>query len=45
MNCELQHERIVAAAFGELTDDRLHELERHLAVCAECREEREQVLA
>ena len=45
MNCELQHERIVAAAFGELTDDRLHELERHLAVCAECREERAQVLA
>lgn len=45
MNCELQHERIVAAAYGELADDHLHELDRHLAGCAECRREREQVLA
>ncbi len=45
MNCELEHERIVAAAYGELADDHLHDLERHLAGCAECRKEREQVLA
>jgi HEAT repeats len=45
MNCELQHEWIVAAAYGELADDHLHELERHLTGCAECREEREQVLS
>jgi hypothetical protein len=45
MNCELEHERIVAAAYGELADDHLHDLERHLAGCAECRREREQVLA
>jgi len=45
MNCELEHERIVAAAYGELADDHLHQLERHLAGCAECRREREQILA
>ncbi len=45
MNCELAHERIVAAAYGELADEQIHELERHLAGCAECRKEREQLLA
>ena len=45
MNCELAHERIVLAAYGELPDEQTHELERHLAMCAECREEREQLLA
>jgi anti-sigma factor RsiW len=45
MNCELQHERIVTAAYGELPDEQAHELERHLSGCARCREEREQVLA
>ncbi len=45
MNCELAHERIVTAAYGELPDELAHELERHVAGCAECREEREQVLA
>lgn len=45
MNCELAHERIVLAAYGELPDEQTHELDRHLTVCAECREEREQLLA
>ena len=45
MNCELAHERIVLAAYGELPDEQTHELDRHFAGCAECREEREQLLA
>ena len=45
MNCELAHERIVLAAYGELPDEQIHELDRHLAGCAECREEREQLKA
>jgi anti-sigma factor RsiW len=45
MNCEVAHERIVAAAYGELPDEQSHELERHLTSCPECQGEREQVLA
>jgi len=45
MNCELAHERIVLAAYGELPDDQIHELDRHLATCSECSQEREQLLA
>ena len=45
MNCELGHERIVTAAYGELPDDQVHELDRHLTDCADCRKEREQLLA
>jgi hypothetical protein len=45
MNCELAHERIVLAAYAELPDEQAHELDRHLTVCAECCEEREQLLA
>lgn len=45
MNCEITHEKIVLAAYGELPDEQTHELERHLAGCAECRQEREQLLA
>jgi hypothetical protein len=45
MNCELAHERIVLAAYGELADDQIHELDRHLTTCNECREEREQLMA
>jgi anti-sigma factor RsiW len=45
MNCDLVHERIVTAAYGELPDDQVHELERHLGDCANCRKEREQLLA
>ena len=45
MNCELAHERIVLAAYGELPDDQVHELGRHLAACTDCSQEREQLLA
>jgi len=45
MNCEVAHERIVLGAYGELTDEQAHELERHLATCPECSHERQQVLA
>jgi HEAT repeats len=45
MNCELAHERIVLAAYSELPDEQVHELDRHLATCNECSEERQQLLA
>jgi len=45
MNCELAHERIVLAAYSELPDEQIHELDRHLAACTECSQEREQMLA
>ncbi len=45
MNCELAYERIMLAAYGELPDDQIHELDRHLTTCADCREEREQFSA
>ena len=45
MNCELAHERILTAAYGELPDEQVHELDRHVAGCAGCQSEREQVLA
>jgi HEAT repeats/Putative zinc-finger len=45
MNCEVAHERIVLAAYGELSDEQIHELDRHLTSCNECREEREQLRA
>ena len=45
MNCELAHERIVLAAYGELPDEQAHELDRHLAACPECSRDREQLLA
>jgi anti-sigma factor RsiW len=45
MNCELAHERIVLAAYTELPDDQMHELDRHLATCSDCNSEREQLLA
>jgi anti-sigma factor RsiW len=45
MNCELAHERIVTAAYGELADEQAHELDRHLAGCSECQNEREQLRA
>ena len=45
MNCELVHERMVAAAYAELPDELVHELERHLADCLACQKERAQVLA
>lgn len=45
MNCELAHERIVLAAYGELPDDAAHELDRHLATCTACGQEVEQLRA
>ncbi len=45
MNCEVAHERIVTAAYGELPDEQTHELERHVASCTDCESEREQTLA
>jgi anti-sigma factor RsiW len=45
MNCELAHERIVLAAYGELPDDAAHELDRHLAACVECSGERDRMHA
>jgi anti-sigma factor RsiW len=45
MNCELAHERIVLAAYGELPDEQVHELARHLAACTDCSQERQQLLA
>jgi anti-sigma factor RsiW len=45
MNCELAHERIVLAAYGELSDEQAHELQRHLTGCPECEQERQQLLA
>ncbi len=45
MNCEIAHEKIVLAAYGELPDAEIHELDRHLTACAGCLEEREQLLA
>ncbi|MGA3032904.1 MAG: zf-HC2 domain-containing protein [Terracidiphilus sp.] len=45
MNCELAQERMVTAAYGELADEQAHELEQHVAGCAACQKEREQVFA
>jgi hypothetical protein len=45
MNCEVAHERIVLAAYGELADDQIHELDRHLTTCADCLTERDQLQA
>jgi anti-sigma factor RsiW len=45
MNCELAHERIVTAAYSELPDEQIHELERHMASCPDCQTEREQLQA
>lgn len=45
MNCEIAHERIVSAAYGELPDEQAHELERHMAGCSDCHTEREALLA
>jgi anti-sigma factor RsiW len=45
MNCELAHERIVTAAYGELPDEQIHELERHMTGCPDCHSDREQLMA
>lgn len=45
MNCDVAHEWVVTAAYGELADDKLHKLQSHLSECADCRKERDQLLA
>jgi hypothetical protein len=45
MNCEIAHERIVTAAYGELPDEQIHELERHMTGCPDCHRDREELLA
>jgi hypothetical protein len=45
MKCEVAHEEIALAVYGELPDDQNHQLEQHLAECAECRRELEGVQA
>jgi anti-sigma factor RsiW len=45
MHCEMAQEQIVTAAYDELGDEQRLALEQHLASCAECAREREQVLA
>jgi hypothetical protein len=45
MKCEVAHERIVTAAYGELPGEQTQELEQHLADCPECGKERGQLQA
>ncbi len=45
MNCQVIHERLVTAEYGELASEQTRELELHLMGCAECRKEREQLRA
>jgi len=45
MNCELAQERMVVAAYSELADELIHELEQHVAACHQCQSERGQILA
>jgi hypothetical protein len=45
MNCNLAQEHIVLSVYGELPDDRAHQLELHLAQCERCRQEMEAVSA
>jgi hypothetical protein len=41
MNCQMAQEDIVLAVYGELPDDRAHQLEQHLAQCERCGQEME----
>ncbi|HTV15234.1 MAG TPA: HEAT repeat domain-containing protein [Acidobacteriaceae bacterium] len=43
MNCQMAQEDIVLAVYGELPDDRAHQLEQHLAQCDRCRQEMEAI--
>jgi hypothetical protein len=45
MKCKIAQERIVLAAYGELAEEQARELELHIAACAECAGERDQLLA
>jgi hypothetical protein len=44
MSCQLANKPIVAAAYGELAGEQMRELERHMAGCAQCQKEWEQLL-
>jgi hypothetical protein len=45
MNCVIAHEHIALATYGELTDEQVHALNRHLYTCPECHLEYDQVQA
>lgn len=45
MTCNETHTTMILALYGELADDRLHLLQRHLQGCATCSEELEQLQA
>lgn len=45
MTCNETHTTMILALYGELPDDRLHLLQRHLQGCAACSEELEQLQA
>jgi hypothetical protein len=44
MSCQFANKPIVAAAYGELAGEQMRELERHMAGCAQCQKEWEQLL-
>lgn len=41
LSCDAAHEQITLLLYGELGDEDCHQLEQHLAACAECRDEME----
>ena len=41
MKCDMAHESIALAVYGELVDEQSHQLEQHLAGCESCRSELE----
>ncbi|MFT4113578.1 HEAT repeat domain-containing protein [Silvibacterium sp.] len=41
MKCDTAQEQIALAVYGELADDQKHQLEQHLGVCENCRQELE----
>lgn len=41
MKCDMAHESITLAVYGELADEQSHQLEQHLAGCEGCRSELE----
>ncbi len=45
MTCNETQTTMILAAYGELADDKMHQLQQHLQGCAACTEELEQLLA
>jgi hypothetical protein len=43
MKCDLAHQSIALAAYGELSDDLSHQLDQHLSECESCRQEMQAV--